>query len=186
MYLDGFTTDRLIIRPVTERDIPVWTDFFMDDTVFEYIGINPDINPCDNSRTWIERQLTRYQNNDYGLMALIDNESMEMVGMSGIITMNVESDRELEVGYHIIERFRGRGYAVEAAKVFMDYVFENNLADTFFAVIHIDNINSQTVAGKLGLKRERRTTCMNKPSFRYVISREEWANQVKADRRSSV
>lgn len=174
MYLDGFTTNRLIIRALSERDIPVWTDFFLDETYFEFIGLDKNTGACDHSRNWINRQLKRYENNEYGLMALIDKESMEMVGQCGLITMNVENSRELEVGYHIISRYKGKGYATEAAMFFRDYAFGNNLADNLIAVIHINNKDSMSVAAKLGMKRERETICMNKPAFRYIITRNDW------------
>jgi len=174
MYLDGFTTERLIIRPLSKRDIPVWTDFFLDNSYFEFIGLDTAIDACDHSRNWINRQLKRYKDNEYGLMALISKDTMEMVGQCGLITMNVENSRELEVGYHIITRFKGMGYATEAARFFRNWVFENNLADIFIAVIHVDNHDSQAVAKKLGLRKEREVLCMNKPSQRYVITREEW------------
>lgn len=181
MYLDGFTTQRLIIRPVSERDIPLWADFFIDNSFFEYIGLDINTGACDHSSNWINRQLKRYAANDYGLMALVASDSMEMVGQCGLITMNVENSRELEVGYHIISRYQGKGYATEAASFFRDWVFENNLADIFIAIIHVDNLGSQAVAKKLGLRRERETVCMNKPSYRYVMSRSEWQEMVLSD-----
>lgn len=174
MYLDDKKTERLIIRELNERDISVWTDFFLDQSSFEFIGLDPDISPCDHSKNWINRQLKRYSNNEYGLLALIEKSEMVMVGQAGLITMNVENDRELELGYHIIEKYRGKGYALEAAEFFRDYVFENKLADTFIAVVHVDNVVSQGVASRLGLKRSGETICMNKPSYRYAISRSEW------------
>jgi len=174
MYLDGFTTERLIIRPLSELDIPVWTDFFLDQSYFEYIGLDTKTDACDHSKNWISRQLKRYADNEYGLMALIAKDTMEMVGQCGLITMNIESSGELEVGYHIISRYKGNGYATEAASFFRDYVFENDLADIFIAIIHVDNIDSQAVAKKLGLRMERETICMKKPSYRYLMTREEW------------
>lgn len=174
MYLDGFETERLIIREISERDISIWTDFFLDNSTFEFIGLDPDVSPCDHSKIWIERQLKRYKNNQYGLMALIDKAEMVMVGQCGLITKNVENERELEVGYHIIKEYRGNGYALEAARFFRDYVFTNNLADTFIAVIHTGNKASQKIATRLGLKQSKETTCMNKPAYRYVITHSEW------------
>lgn len=174
MYLNGFRTPRLIIRALTERDIPVWSEFFFDSSVYEFIGLDDSVCPCTHSKTWINRQLRRYESGDWGLMALVEYEEMELVGQCGIITMNVESDRELEIGYHIIEKHRGKGYAIEAALFIRDWVFQNRLAETLIAVIHIDNIVSQSIATKLGMKKERETVCMSRPAYRYVIAREEW------------
>lgn len=173
MYLDGFETERLIIRQLNERDIAVWTDFFLDQESYEFIGLDPDISPCDHSKDWVERQIKRYSEEKLGLMALIDKEEMVMVGQCGLITMNVESDNELEIGYHIIDKYRRKGYAFEAASFFKEYVFENRLAETLLAVIHIDNTSSQKLVKKLGMRRERETVCMKKPCYRYIYTEDK-------------
>jgi RimJ/RimL family protein N-acetyltransferase len=169
MYLDGFETERLIIRQLNERDIAVWTDYFLDQESFEFIGLDRDTSPCDLSKDWIQRQIKRYSEEKFGLMALIDKEEMVMVGQCGLITMNVESDNELEIGYHIIDRYRRKGYAFEAASFFKNWVFENGLADTLLSVIHVDNTVSQKLVKKLGMRRERETVCMKKPCYRYIF-----------------
>ena len=182
MYLNGFRTPRLIIRALTERDIPLWSEFFFDSSVYEFIGLDDSVCPCTHSKTWINRQLKRYESGDWGLMALVEYEEMELVGQCGIITMNVESESELEIGYHIIEKHRGKGYAGEAARFLRDWVFENKLAETLLAVIHVDNKISQSVATSLGMKRERETVCMSRPAYRYVIAREEWVKLRKREK----
>ena len=174
MYLDGFKSERLFIRPLSKRDIPVWTEFFFDESVFPYIGLDNSKDSCEHSKIWIERQLKRYQEGTYGLMAMVTIDRLELVGQCGLITMNTENERELEVGYHLIKRYRGKGYASEVTALFRDYVFVNNLADTFIAVINVNNRPSMRVAESAGLRREKETKCMNKPAFRYVMTRDEW------------
>jgi len=173
-YLSGFETDRLIIRKLTRKDISVWAEFFQDKSSFDYIGLEDDKEACEHSELWMERQFKRYQDGDYGLMALIEKESMKLVGQCGLITMNVKQARELEIGYHIIEQFRGKGYAREAALVMRDFVFENDLADTIITVININNEYSMKVTEKLGLKQTEEIICMDKRSYLYSLSKEDW------------
>jgi ribosomal-protein-alanine N-acetyltransferase len=173
-YLKGFETDRLIIRKLTRRDMPVWAEYFLDKESFPYIGLEDNKLPCDHSEEWIDRQFKRYENNEYGLLALVEKDSMNLVGQCGIILMNVESDGELEIGYHIISKFRGRGFATEACAAFRDYVFENDIADSVITVINNANTLSMNVSEKLGFTREKETICMNQPSYMYRITREEW------------
>ena len=66
------------------------------------------------------------------------------------------------------------GYAGEAARAMMDFAFENDLADTVITVIHKDNMVSEKVTTGLGLKKIKEMSCMNKPSWLYRITREEW------------
>ena len=173
-YLKGIETDRLIIRKLTRRDIPVWADFFLDKESFSFIGLEDNKLPCEHSEDWLERQFKRYRNGEYGLMALVEKETMKLVGQCGIILMNVEHEGELEIGYHIISKFRGKGFATESAAAFRDYIFENKKAASAITVINTANSISMKVTENLGFRRERETVCMNKPSYLYRITREEW------------
>lgn len=173
-YLKGFETDRLIIRKLFKRDIPVWGRFFLDTSCFDFIGLTDDKLPCEHSEEWMQRQFRRYRDGEYGLMALVEKETLNLVGQCGLINMNVTNQDELEIGYHIIEEYRGNGYASEAAKAFLDLAFTNRLAKSMITVININNIYSMRVSEKLGLKRMEEITCLNRASYVYRISRSEW------------
>jgi RimJ/RimL family protein N-acetyltransferase len=92
-----------------------------------------------------------------------------MVGQCGILAQVVDDIPELEVGYHILPQYWGKGYAPEAAKFFINYAFENNLADSIISVIDVGNIKSQRVAEKNGLYREKQTVQMGDDVFVYRI-----------------
>lgn len=173
-YLKGLETDRLIIRKLHRRDTPVWSRFFLDTACFDFIGLKDDKSPCEHSEEWMERQFRRYRNGEYGLMALVEKEGLNLVGQCGLIKMNVSRPDELEIGYHIIEEYRGKGFASEAAKAFLDLAFENKLANSVITVININNKYSMSVSEKLGLKRMEEITCLDMASYVYRISRDEW------------
>ena len=173
-YLSGFETDRLIIRKLCRRDILVWAEFFLDKASFDFIGLQDDRQPCDHSERWMERQFKRYREGEYGLMALIEKESMKLVGQCGLITMNVQREGELEIGYHILKEHRNMGFATEAALAFRDKVFENNITENLITVINTNNMLSVKVTNKLGFNKAGEIICMNKRSFLYRITRDEW------------
>lgn len=173
-YYRGMETERLIIRKLTKRDIPVWAEFFLEKESLGFLGLKDDKQPCDHSEEWLDRQFRRYRSGEYGLMALVEKDSMKLIGQGGIILMNVEREGELEIGYHIIPVYRGKGYATEAAAAFRDYIFENEIADSAITVINTVNVVSMKVSEKLGFVREKETECMNMPSWLYRISRKDW------------
>jgi len=174
MYLDGFETERLTIRKLSKDDSLAWKEFFRETDYFEYIGLDPSVSASEHLDGWMDRQFTRYKNNEYGLLALVDKISGELVGQCGIITMNVIKDDELEIGYHILKKYWGKGYATEAATFFRDYIFLERLANSVIAVININNDISQTVAMNLGMSKEKEMICMGKPSYLYRIDNKEW------------
>ncbi|TKK64930.1 GNAT family N-acetyltransferase [Ilyomonas limi] len=173
-YHDGLQTDRLITRFLTPQDIPLWAAFFKDKEAIEFLstfGFNSNLNM---STYWIEKQLLRYKENRYGLQALIHKKTKAFIGQCGLITQEIDGILEVEVGYHIIKKYWGQGYAPEAARCFIDYAFTNNIASSVISVIDINNTKSQRVAAKNGLVKEKQTTWAYHNVYVYRIGKEQW------------
>src|SRR5688572_2485850 len=112
---------------LTPKHIPLWAEFFKDPeaVVFHRTHLKEDHE--ESARIWIERQIERYEDGMYGLQALYDKETHEFIGMCGLINQEVDGREQLEVGYHVLSKYWGKGYAPEAARMFIDYVFNENI-----------------------------------------------------------
>jgi len=73
-----------------------------------------------------------------------------------------------------MKQYRVKGYAPEAARLFMDYVFEHDLTKNIIFIIDIRNFNSQRVAEKNGLKKEKQTQWKDIDIFVYRINKQKW------------
>lgn len=82
-------------------------------------------------------------------------------------------DREA-IGYHLIRRFWGNGYATEAATAFKEMAFDNNLAGSIISIIDLENRSSQKVAQRNGMSRVRKTKFIGMDVFIYRIEREAY------------
>jgi len=173
-YEDNLESGRLITRFITLDDVPAWSEFFKDKEAIEYFPVMDLPDDEARARHWIERQLMRYANHKYGLQVLIEKKTNRFVGLCGLITQDLDGKEELEVGYHVFRKYWGQGFAPEAAKLFFDYAFNNNLSATVISIIHKDNIRSQRVAEKNGLKRDSETTWNNLEVFIYRVRKEDW------------
>ena len=74
-------TNRLILRPLTEEDFDAWTAVLGDPEVmyaYEH-GFSPE-----EVRQWIERQQERYAKDGFGLWALIEKTSGQLIGDCGV------------------------------------------------------------------------------------------------------
>lgn len=171
-YTDGMKSNRLTTRFLTREDIPAWSVFFEDPGSVAYLPDYGLPNATARATQWIERQLMRYENQLYGLQALIEKSTGDFIGQCGLITQEVDGKKEVEVGYHVFRPYRGNGYAPEAAKLFIDYAFEHNQTDRVISIIDVRNINSQRVADKNGLTRERVTTWNGLNVYIYQIARQ--------------
>jgi [ribosomal protein S5]-alanine N-acetyltransferase len=157
-YEDHLESSRLRTRFLTKDDISAWRVFFTEPEAVEYfptVFLEPG---ADHSAKWINRQLERYSRKAYGLQALTDKNTGQFVGQCGLLLQTVDDIEEIEVGYHIFREFWGMGYATEAARLFLDYAFDNHLAPSVISIIDVRNLRSQRVAEKNGLQKEKYTT----------------------------
>jgi len=170
IYEDHLETERLITRKLILEDDKAWSTFFEDQECVKYL---PDYHIEDNlarAKHWVERQINRYENKLFGLQMLTDKQNKEFVGMCGLITQDVDGIKEIEIGYHLFKKHWGKGYASEAAKLFREYAFKNNLSPSVISIIHVDNIRSQKVAVANGMIREKRHTWNNIDAYIYRIT----------------
>ncbi|MDV4178212.1 GNAT family N-acetyltransferase [Rhizobium brockwellii] len=97
-------------------------------------------------RGWFEEQ-ARDGTTKYKLLA----EDGRFVGRAGISKFRKE---QFELGYSLREEAWAKGLATEAASAIADWFFERKFASGFIAFTHRDNIASQRVLRKIGM-RER-------------------------------
>ncbi|MCT4638839.1 MAG: GNAT family N-acetyltransferase [Bacteroidales bacterium] len=171
MYQRNTKTRRLLIRDLHPEDIPTWRSFFINNPSLPYLGLDLSLTPEQQSKDWIERQIWRYENNNFGHHALINRKTGQFIGQCGLLTQEVEGKEEVEIGYHILQQHQGVGYATEAAKHFLDYAFNNNITDSLISVIDIRNTASQRVAEKIGMTNTKQIKYYDLDVFIYRIDK---------------
>ncbi|MCT4622229.1 MAG: GNAT family N-acetyltransferase, partial [Schleiferiaceae bacterium] len=62
---------------------------------------------------------------------------------------------KLEIGYSILPKYWGMGYATEAAQKCKDYAFSNNLTDHLISMVFVENEASAKLALKNGMQLEK-------------------------------
>ena len=113
-------TNRLILRPLTEEDFDAWTAVLGDPEVmyaYEH-GLSPE-----EVRQWIERQQERYAKDGFGLWALVEKSSGQLIGDCGITLQEWNSREVPEIGYHLRRDRWRQGFAIEAAAACREYGF---------------------------------------------------------------
>jgi RimJ/RimL family protein N-acetyltransferase len=80
-----------------------------------------------------------------------------------------------EIGWGIASEFRGKGYAVEAARAAIDWAFASFELDQIIHCIDRENTASQGVARRLGAEIEREMDLFGKVADLWVTRRDAWA-----------
>jgi ribosomal-protein-alanine N-acetyltransferase len=173
MYLSNLSTERLNIRPLTIADIQAWAAFFEGNDGLKFFTFDPNQPSEEKARSWIDKQLWRYKENLFGHLALTDKQTGNLIGQCGLLTQEVDGKAEIEIGYHVLPQYWGKGLATEAARALKQFAWDNAISDTLISIIHVDNIRSQRVAEKNGMQRTIKTEFQGKPVYIYRISKPE-------------
>jgi RimJ/RimL family protein N-acetyltransferase len=104
---------------------------------------------------WLDRNLQHQQVYGYGLFAVIDKADGALIGDCGLEVMDVEGDREVELGYDFLSTHWGQGLATEAASAVRDHAFGPLGLTRLVSTIREGNDASRRVAEKVGMRHER-------------------------------
>ncbi len=72
---------------------------------------------------WLDKQKNRYREDGFGLWAVIEKASNQMIGQCGLTLQNFDGREVLEVGYLFQRAYWHKGFATEAAIACKEYAF---------------------------------------------------------------
>lgn len=105
----------------------------------------------DQARAWIDWNQQNYAQHGYGLW-VVQTHDGGFLGNCGLTWQEVNGRPVLEVGYHMRADVQGHGYATEAAAACRDFARDALGAAELVAITHPENVASQRVAEKIGMR----------------------------------
>lgn len=147
-------TERLILRELRISDLDGMFELDSNPEVHKYLGNKP-AKTIDESKVILESVITQYKERGIGRWAVINKDTNEFMGWSGI-RLNTEHNmngftKYYDVGYRFIERYWGHGYATESGKAAIEYAFNTMKLPVLYATTHMENRASHNALLKLGL-----------------------------------
>ena len=101
-------------------------------------------------------------------------ENSELIGRGGLSWKNVDGERRLEVGWAVIGRLWGEGYATEIGHAGLEFGFGHMRAAEIVAFTETDNARSRAVMERLRMRYLRDIEWEGDPFALYSIAREEF------------
>ena len=143
-----FETPRLILRQFNEADAPLILSLNSDPEIVKYLHV-PTLKTVEQAEKILQDIILPQYKNNLGRWAIHVKEGMDFIGWCGL-KYRPEID-EIDLGYRLMQKAWGNGYATEAAQHTLDYAFKTLNLSLITARAHIENTASTRVLEKTGM-----------------------------------
>ncbi len=150
---------RLVLREAGYDDAEVFFELFNEPEVMKYFTNTP--NSIEEAHERIGRDINHYKEHGFGFWATVFKDTGKVIGQCGLLAQIVDEVNEVEIGYVLAKKYRGKGFATEAAKAIKNYGFDKLQFNRLISIIDPKNTASQSVALRAGLALEKTTAWMN-------------------------
>ncbi|AEA44663.1 GNAT family N-acetyltransferase [Fluviicola taffensis] len=140
-------TSRLYLREMTPQDAEVAYILNLDPDVIRYTG-DDAFESVGEAKAFLENY-SSYKTYGFGRWAVILKETDEYLGWCGL-KYTLELD-EFDIGYRLMKKFWGKGYATEAAKACLEVGFNQFNMESIVGRAMPENGASIRVLEKIGL-----------------------------------
>ena len=145
-------TERLVLRHFATEDANFILELLNEPGWKRYIG-DRGVNTVDDARNYIETvPIASYRKHGFGLYAVGLKVDGSLVGMCGLIKR--DTLRDVDIGFALLSRFEGKGFAREAAEATLGYARYELGLDRIVAITTEDNDRSGRLLERVGMKYE--------------------------------
>ena len=144
--LPVFTTERLILREVTEADAPAYEKNFVDyEVISQLAAAVPWPYPAGGVLDFIRRQIVPRQGNDRWVWGILPKEQPSgIIGVVDVWRTGTPENR----GFWLGREYWGKGLMTEAVFPIMDYAFDVLAFERLFFSNAVGNEKSRRVKEK--------------------------------------
>ncbi|MBK9457457.1 MAG: GNAT family N-acetyltransferase [Bacteroidetes bacterium] len=142
-------TERLILREFNASDIALIFELDSNSAVMEFIR-PPSKTLQEAEATYNKIVATRQRDKRFGNWVAVTINTHEAIGW--FCLKDLDNTSAIEVGFRLLPRFWGYGYATEGAKALIDYGFTVCNLNTIVGVTTDANLRSQSALTKCGLQ----------------------------------
>jgi len=145
-----FETERLILKPTSEEDASFVLELLNTPNWIKYIG-DRNVKSLEQATDYIKtRMLPQREMLGYSNYTLIRKEDNCKIGTCGLYDR--EGVEGIDIGFAFLPEYEGKGYGYESANKLMQVAFNEFGLTEISAITIKENISSQKLLEKLGLK----------------------------------
>jgi RimJ/RimL family protein N-acetyltransferase len=167
-------TERLILRPWRDSDLPLLAEQNADPVVMRYL-----VGPLTRAQSddYAAQAVRHLAETGYGKWAVEVPGVAPFIGAVGLSRVKFDASftPAVEVAWRLHRHYWGRGYATEAARAAIDDGFSRIGLTEIVALTTLGNIPSQRVMQRLGMRRtiefDHPTVAEDSPLRRHILYR---------------
>lgn len=145
-------TERLVLRHLTLNDAPFIVELLTDPSFLRFIG-DRGVKDKQTARQYLLKgPIASYEKHGFGLNLVFLKESGDPIGICGLLKR--DSLPDVDVGFAFLPAHWRKGYATEAATAIVRQGLEVHGLHRIVAIASPDNVASEGVLQKIGLKFE--------------------------------
>ena len=144
---------RLNLRHLCDDDAPFIVALLNDPDFRRNVGDRGVRHEDDARRYLAEGPLASYARHRFGLWLVELRANATAIGMCGLLRRDTHPD--VEIGFAFLPRYRGQGYALEAARATMHFARHDLGLTRVVAITAPDNAASGAILEKLAFRYER-------------------------------
>jgi RimJ/RimL family protein N-acetyltransferase len=144
-------TARLYLRQFMPNDLDELYRIYSDPEIMKYVG--KGVRTRAETESAIHNMLKHWEENNFGMWAVVHKTDRKMIGRCGLCFL--DKTPEVELGYALDKLYWNQGLATEASIASLNYGFEILQLERIVAIARPENIASQRVMQKVGMKYEK-------------------------------
>ncbi|MEG4027401.1 MULTISPECIES: GNAT family N-acetyltransferase [unclassified Microcoleus] len=162
-------TARLYLRQFTPDDLEELYRIYSDAEIMKYLR---GVKTREETESAIHNMVQRWAENNFGMWALVHKIDRKMIGRCGLAFL--DQTPEVELGYALDKVYWNQGLVTEASFASLNYGFQILKLERIVAIARPENIASQRVIQKVGMKYEKNARYYETDVLYYSISRETY------------
>ncbi|AIQ46904.1 hypothetical protein R70723_14220 [Paenibacillus sp. FSL R7-0273] len=180
------TGERILLRDLSEADREFWAELEGHELTSKYENSRPDAAQIAEDFGKALAYAASVPRESFKLAVCLAADETPLGVIS--IKLNWEDIREWEIGWALLPRYWGEGYATEAVRLLIGYAFAQLNAHRIVAYANAANQRSERLMQRAGMTRDgvlRETRYCNQEwcdELIYSILEKEWPKEVASQR----
>lgn len=167
----SLSTERLELRGWVEADRLALAAIKLDPLNWRFIASGPPETP-EVAAGQVDELRAEWRRWGVGSWAVMEVSTGELLGDCGVKL----TDRGPQLAYMMSREHWGRGFATEASRAVLDYVFDAHDWPAVYASTDAANVASQRVLEKIGMKKQD-TGASQRHEYWYAVRRDDYGSE---------